>query len=158
MTDATSRLAQWRLRLSEFDPNIVHQVRVTHQAADAHFRLHTTGTDESSLEDDIPVLTVMDTRYGNDETKRMRKLGFIYTQEQNESLIRQSRLDGAPQKDCTGHASSPFIISVTRYSPCRTPRRKRTIPHSAKKLFMAPYGQRYLNDDMQLSLMLSARD
>lgn len=31
--------------------------------------MHTTGTDESPLEDHVPVLTVADTRYENDESE-----------------------------------------------------------------------------------------
>lgn len=69
MTDATGKLARWQLLLSKFDNDIFHRASMKHQGADALSCLHTTGTYNSPLEDDVSVLTVTDVRYGNNETE-----------------------------------------------------------------------------------------
>lgn len=57
--DASERkTGRWRLRLSEFDFEALHQADVKHEAADALSLLPTTRMDESLLEDDVPVLTI----------------------------------------------------------------------------------------------------
>lgn len=50
MADDTGKLARWRLPLSEFDSEVVHQARIEHQAAN-----------ESPLKDDVPILAVTET-------------------------------------------------------------------------------------------------
>ena len=56
MADATGKLARWQLRLSELEFDVVHRAVIKHQAADALSRLETSGADDSSLQDEIPVL------------------------------------------------------------------------------------------------------
>lgn len=56
--DATGRLARWELRLSEFEYDAVHRAGIKNQAADALYRLPTTGHDITPLDDDIPVALV----------------------------------------------------------------------------------------------------
>lgn len=69
MRDASSKLARWHLRLLQFELYIVHESRIKQLAADPLSFLHTTGTDESPLGDNILVLTLFDRRYGNRETE-----------------------------------------------------------------------------------------
>lgn len=69
MTDATGGLARWQLRLSEFYFDNIHRAGIKHQAADVLSLLHTTGTDESLLEDDVQAITVSDPHDGTNETQ-----------------------------------------------------------------------------------------
>lgn len=55
MSDATGKLVRWRLRLSELEFDVLHRARIKHHAADALFRLSTTGTDETKLDDELLV-------------------------------------------------------------------------------------------------------
>lgn len=54
----TEKLVQWRLKLSEFKPYIVHRAGVIHKAADVLSRPETKGEATERLDDEIPVLTV----------------------------------------------------------------------------------------------------
>ncbi|CAN8061912.1 unnamed protein product [Agarophyton chilense] len=54
MTDASSRLARWRLKLSECDYEITYGPGINHQAADALSQVITEGTDDTQLDDLIP--------------------------------------------------------------------------------------------------------
>ena len=54
IADVSGRLARWRLRLSEFDFEVVHRPGVKHQAADALSRMQTNGEDASRMDDEIP--------------------------------------------------------------------------------------------------------
>ena len=58
MADATGKLARWRLRLAEYEFDVVHRAGVKHQAADALSRLPTDGEDKAPLDDEIPVLVI----------------------------------------------------------------------------------------------------
>lgn len=58
MTDSSGKIAQWRLRLSEFDFIIVHRAGSKQQAADALSRLDTNGNDGSPPDEDLPVFTI----------------------------------------------------------------------------------------------------
>lgn len=56
--DSFGRFAQWCMRLCTFDFDVEHRAGFKHQAADALLRLITTGQDESSLEDDLPLYAI----------------------------------------------------------------------------------------------------
>ena len=60
LADASGRLQRWRLRLADFEYDIVHRAGVKHQAADALSRLPTNGTDQHPLDDGIPTLAIGD--------------------------------------------------------------------------------------------------
>lgn len=64
LTDSTKKLERWRLRLSEFDSDVVHCAGVKRQASDALFYLRATGKDDIALKDDLPLL-VIDTEDDN---------------------------------------------------------------------------------------------
>lgn len=56
MADATGKLARWRLRLSKYEFDVVHRAGIKHQSADALSRLTTSGNDDTTLDDGIPVM------------------------------------------------------------------------------------------------------
>lgn len=58
LADSTGRLAPLRLRLSEFDLNVIHHAGIMHQATDALSRLSNIVKDESPLEDGLLHLTI----------------------------------------------------------------------------------------------------
>lgn len=53
-----SHLARWRLRLSEFDFEVLHRAGVKQQPADTFLRPATNGEDGKSLENDISPLEI----------------------------------------------------------------------------------------------------
>lgn len=56
--DATEKLERWRLRLSDFEFDIVHRAGINHQAADAlqHFMIR--AEDQTPLNDEVVVPTI----------------------------------------------------------------------------------------------------
>lgn len=58
MADATGKLAQECLRLSEFEFFIVHRAGIKHEAADALSRRQSSCDGETPLDDEIPILTI----------------------------------------------------------------------------------------------------
>lgn len=55
---ATGKLARWRLRLSEFEFDIVYRVGMKHQAADTLSCLKTGGDQYTPLGNEVLVLTI----------------------------------------------------------------------------------------------------
>lgn len=58
LTDATGKLAEWQLRLSEPELHVVHRAGIKNRVADASSRLTTTRTDNTPLQDKIAERTV----------------------------------------------------------------------------------------------------
>lgn len=58
LADATRKLAQWRLRLSEMEFDVAHCARIEHQSVDERSRLSTTGKDCTPIDDALPVMGV----------------------------------------------------------------------------------------------------
>lgn len=56
LTTATESLAHWRLRILEYDLEVMHRPDIVHQAPNALYRLDTKGSDTNALEDNIPTL------------------------------------------------------------------------------------------------------
>ncbi len=54
------RLAKWRLRLAEFDFEVVYRPGVKHSAPDAFSRVETTNGDRGTLEDEMPCFVTED--------------------------------------------------------------------------------------------------
>lgn len=58
LTTATGRLARWRLRLLEYDFEVMHRPGIVHPVPDAFPRLDMSGFDITSLEDEIYIFCV----------------------------------------------------------------------------------------------------
>lgn len=56
--EATGKLARWILKLSEFTVDTVYRTGVKHQAGDALWYLKTKEEYKSTLDDELPVLTI----------------------------------------------------------------------------------------------------
>lgn len=56
MTNCTGALARWSIRISKFKFDVIHRSGMYHQADDALSRLKTTGTNQLSIDDEVPVL------------------------------------------------------------------------------------------------------
>lgn len=61
-------LAQWQLRVFEFDFEVVHCADIKHQTAYALSRLRTDGTDNAPLEDELPVFVIASDEKRDDAT------------------------------------------------------------------------------------------
>lgn len=66
------KLTRWRLRLLEYDFEIVYRADVKHQAAGALFRLCTTGVDYTELEEEIPVMVETRMKICNEKNSAYR--------------------------------------------------------------------------------------
>lgn len=58
MAVATGILAQWHLKLSQFEVDILRCAGIMHQAADALLRLETKYEDKTHLDDEAADLTI----------------------------------------------------------------------------------------------------
>lgn len=56
ITDTIGQMVSSGTRLSEFDINVVHSADIKHQEADVLLRLKTFGTEQTPIEDEIPIL------------------------------------------------------------------------------------------------------
>lgn len=54
----TDKFTRWRLRLMEFDFDIISQSEAKHQAANVLSRLATEGTDDSGFKNDVPKMAI----------------------------------------------------------------------------------------------------
>lgn len=60
MTEASSKLSSWQLRLFELYFDAIHSVDIKHQAANALLHLRNAGSDTVKLEEEIPVMAIFD--------------------------------------------------------------------------------------------------
>lgn len=58
LTNSTGKMARWRLRLSEFELDVVYRTVIKHQATDALLRLKTNRDDRMQVEDCNMVLCI----------------------------------------------------------------------------------------------------
>lgn len=58
MVEATGKLAQWRLRLSDFEFDIVHRTSMKNQGAEALSGVKKKGEDKTTRHDEVAVLTI----------------------------------------------------------------------------------------------------
>lgn len=58
LTDWTGKPARQRLYLSKFEVDVVHCAGIKHQAANVSSQIKTTGTDQTPIEDKIPVFYI----------------------------------------------------------------------------------------------------
>lgn len=56
LADTSGKFARWRVRLLEFDFEIVHEAEIKHRAADAVSGLPTNGSNRTMLEENIAVM------------------------------------------------------------------------------------------------------
>lgn len=70
MTGMTGTLARSRLRVSEFDIEVVHSADVKHQSANTLFRLPTNGIDNSPLKDYLLGLTITEIQPVEEKTEK----------------------------------------------------------------------------------------
>lgn len=63
MTKATCKLARWRLPLLALEFDIVYRAGMEHQAADAFSGLETGWGNTKALEDEIPVMMILDQKH-----------------------------------------------------------------------------------------------
>lgn len=70
LTNSTTRLDQWRLRLSKFDFKVKRRAPMKHQAADAPSQLAAIDEDTSPLEDDIPPLVI--DKHTHEDTRKSK--------------------------------------------------------------------------------------
>ncbi len=61
LAKAEGRLAKWRLRLAEFDFDVVYRPGVKHSVPDALYRVETTNGEQGALADEIYCFAVEDT-------------------------------------------------------------------------------------------------
>lgn len=59
LTGSTEGLARWRLRLSEYDLDVVHRAGERHKAAGAPSRLRTTGKNDTLLQKSLFLLLIV---------------------------------------------------------------------------------------------------
>ncbi len=59
IAEAEGRLAKWRLRLAEFDFDVVYRPGIKHTVPEALSRVPTQGGDQSYQEDEIPCFVVV---------------------------------------------------------------------------------------------------
>lgn len=73
MTKVTGKLVRWRLRLFDIDSKVVQPAGFKYQAANALFRLPTTGMDRFPPKHEVPVMmiTEVQTEGGKNETDKM---------------------------------------------------------------------------------------
>lgn len=74
MADATGKVVRWRRRLSEFDFQVFQRTGIRHHAADIISRLSSIRMDESLLEEDVPVLTITDTKPEREKPKHTQNI------------------------------------------------------------------------------------
>lgn len=77
MTEATGKLAQWRLKLSEYELYIIHSVCEKQRAAVALTRLKTKHEDKKTLYDKVPVITVSEIFSARAPQSEVTNLEFI---------------------------------------------------------------------------------
>lgn len=74
MTNATDRVACWRLCLSKYESDKVDRAGVKYEAVDALSRMTTNREDKSQSEDECPI-TVIDTTSVNEDIVRLPRAG-----------------------------------------------------------------------------------
>lgn len=115
LTADTEKLVRWCLRFSEFNFEGVHWIGVKLQAANALTRLLTTRTDEASLEDDVPILTKLETQPEEEKTKMNSKIwhslpGIEVWETVNPTLPEVSQFADETRKG-TPPKSSKFLLN-----------------------------------------------
>ncbi len=60
LAKAEGRLAKWRLRLAEFDFEVVYRLGVKQSVPDSFYRVEITNGDRGILEDEIPCFVTQD--------------------------------------------------------------------------------------------------
>lgn len=67
MSDATGKIPRWLPRLSEMSFDVIRRAGLKHQTADALSCLQMVREDTSLLDDDLPVLTILESAEDSDE-------------------------------------------------------------------------------------------
>lgn len=72
LSDASGKMERWRLRLSEFEFDVVQQAIVKHQTADGLLWLSTDKEDKIELNNALPVLTLVPANKAKVEAKLIK--------------------------------------------------------------------------------------
>lgn len=70
MSDDYGKLAWWKIRLSEFEFEIVHRAGIKNKAADGISRRPTGGIDKKKRDEKIPVLAITTNMSTTDKTEK----------------------------------------------------------------------------------------
>lgn len=73
MCGTFAKLGRWRIKLSEFEFDIVHSAVIKNQAGDAILRLPVDGTNKTKPNDHIPLLTLPTDTFNTEEDEKMSR-------------------------------------------------------------------------------------
>lgn len=103
----SERLARWKLRIQEFDYEVIYRPGIKHIAPDGLSRLDTDGQDESELGDDILVMALT-----KSDEKTLNTFNEDYTPPNNLAGIRRT-INGttrSPEKPSYGNKHETLIV------------------------------------------------
>lgn len=115
MSDASGRLARWRLRPSKSEIGIMHRTGIKHQAADALSRLSKARTGNTIFYDEV---TVLDLKAGT-----FRTVYNLETEREEEEPEKYS----TQQRDLSGSCQMSLHLSIKPGSQVSTHRTRASL-------------------------------
>ncbi|CAN8073108.1 unnamed protein product [Agarophyton chilense] len=138
MTDASSLLAMWRLRLSECDYEITYRPGSKHQTADALSRIITDGTDDTPLDDLIPTAFTDDGP--QDYTETYDLMGTVQSEEPE---VKKNEVYLLDWETVPPISARPQVNAIT-------PEEKELLPVTIEELLQAQVEDEYCKEPAQL--------